>query len=325
LWLNKIIKSETGSIAVLAAVSFVVVAAVCGLVVDLGAVYMRGSQLQNAADASVYAAVYDLPIATSDSDAITLVKSKASTYVQRNGIDAECIESVTLGDVINGQYTTIRTQLSDNVMYGFGPIVGLQGAVVTKAAKIGVRAATSAGKMLPLGTTKDQFEAALIANSAQNIIVKYGEGDGETGFFGALDLDGVQGGGAKDFATWLAFGYDGTLNIGDGLPVETGNMTGPTTSAFETRYNQCTHFSSYGGCNAEHFVESCDRVVVLLIYSMDGVHDIIIEGFVPFVLVGNNGGEITASHINITVNSGNSEALDADNMKYGMFVGRLTE
>lgn len=325
MWLNKIIKSETGSIAVLAAVSFVVVAAVCGLVVDLGAVYMRGSQLQNAADASVYAAVYDLPVATSDSDAIALIKSKVRTYAQRNGIDSECVESITFGDVINGQYTTIRTQLEDNVMYGFGPIVGLKGAVVTKAAKIGVRAATSANNMLPLGTTVEQFEAALADNGAQDVVVKYGAGDAETGFFGALDLDGVQGGGAKDFATWLAFGYDGTLDIGDSLPTENGNMTGPTTSAFETRYNSCTHFATSGGCSEAQFVETCERVVVLIIYSMDGVHDIIIEAFVPFVLVGNSGGEITASHINITVNSGNSEELDADNMKNGMFVGRLIE
>jgi len=325
LKLREIIKSEEGSVAILAAVSFVMVLAVCGLVVDLGAVYMRGSQLQNAVDAAVYAAAYEMPVETGDDSAIAAIESKVDTYVQRNGISSDCIDSVVFGNISNGYYTTIRAELKDDVMYGFGPIVGIKGAQVTKAAKTGLRAATSSRNMLPLGTTVDKFEAALVANDAQNIIIKYGGGDGDTGFFGALDLDGVKGGGAKDFSTWLAYGYDGTLNIGDSLPVETGNMTGPTTSAFETRYNQCTHFASDGGCNAEHFVESCPRVVVLIIYTMDGPHDITIAAFVPFVIVSNSGGEVRASHVTITQNSGESEELTDDNMKYGLFVPRLTE
>ena len=55
--------------------------AVCGLVVDLGAVYMRGSTMQNAADAAVYSAVYELPVQTSDSNKIAVIKSDTATVL----------------------------------------------------------------------------------------------------------------------------------------------------------------------------------------------------------------------------------------------------
>ena len=323
---KKIWKNEKGATAALAAVAFTAIAALSGLVVDLGIVYIEGSSMQNAADAAAYAAAPLLPIYTSDSNETQNAQSVATTYTTRNSIESETIEGIELSDVVNGRYTSLKVTLNDQVPYNFGPIVGLQGADVTKSAKVQLEAATSCSKMVPLGTTKTQFHLAMVANGAQNVIVKYGSGDGETGFFGALDLDGVKGGGAKDFATWLEFGYDGVLNIGDILPVETGNMTGPTTSAFTARYSQCTHFPSQGGCNADHYNPDCARVVYLLIYEMVDIHTVQIYGFVPFVLVGTDGnGEVIASHIDVYVNQGESTELDENNIYYGMYRVRLTE
>lgn len=324
--LKKIFKNEKGSTAIIAAVAFVVVAAVCGLVVDLGTVYIHGSSMQNAADAAVYAIAPNLPLSVTDTDGIQNVQSTAETYLTRNEIDSDCIQGIELSDIVNGKYTSARVVVNDQVFYNFGPIVGVEGADVTKSAKVRLEAATSSTKMVPLGIHADQYSDAIGTNYAQDVVVKYGGGDGDTGFFGAIDLDGVKGGGAKDFASWLAFGYDGTLNIGEVLPVESGNMSGPTETAFTTRYSQCTHFPSQGGCTPEHYEAECPRVIYLIIYTMPSNKEVQIEGFVPFVLGGiNSNGEITASHVDVSVNFGDSEEIDAGNIDYGLFRIRLVE
>ncbi len=324
--ISRLKKNEKGSVAVIAAVAFMSVAAFTGLVIDLGKVYMRGSEMQNAADAAAYSVGPMLPINVTDTATQAAATAQIEEYIVKNGFDASKIQDITFTNTINGRYTAVRVEMQDDVSYSFGPIVGINGARVDKAAMVGLECVTACTDMVPLGTTVDQFNAALAANGAQNVIVKYGEGDGETGFFGALDLDGFQGGGANDFMTWLMYGYGGYIQIGDILPVETGNMDGPTQSAFTIRYNSCTHFPSDGGCTASHYVDSCPRVVYLIIFNMVDSHTIEVAGFAPFVLEGNSGGgEILASHIEININDGEGTTLTSDNIGYGLFKIRLME
>ena len=324
--LSKFIKNEKGSVAVIAAVAFMSVAAFTGMTIDLGQVYMRGSELQNAADAAAYSVGAMLPINVTDTATQASAEAQIESYITKNGFGATDIQDITFTNNINGRYTAVRVAMHDEVSYSFGPIVGVDGASVDKAAMVGLESVTVCTDMVPLGTTKDQFDAALAANGAQHVVVKYGAGDGETGFFGALDLDGFKGGGANDFMTWLQYGYGGYIQEGDILPVETGNMDGPTQSAFTIRYNACTHYPGDGGCNTSHYVDSCPRVVYLIIYNMVDSHTIEVAGFAPFVLEGNSGaGEIIASHIEVSINEGESTALTSDNIGYGLFKISLME
>jgi len=55
------------------------------------------------------------------------------------------------------------------------------------------------------------------------------------GNFGCLDLDGNKGGGANDYLDRIKNGFPGTLNVGDLIYPETGNMAGPTVSGVQYR------------------------------------------------------------------------------------------
>ncbi|MEA4890540.1 MAG: pilus assembly protein TadG-related protein [Clostridiaceae bacterium] len=315
---------EDGSAAVITAIAFTAILALCGLVIDLGAAYYQGSRVQNAADAAAYAASTLLPIDVSDAEALQTVRNTVAEYAQKNGMTAGSVDTVTLEDVVAGHYTSVYVQLHHSVEYYFGKIMGLDSKVVAKSAKVRLEVITSLSKMVPLGIEDSQFKQAMLTNNSQHVIVKYGGGDGTTGFFGALDLDGVKGGGAQDFASWLAFGYNGVLNVNVNLPVETGNMAGPTSCAFLQRYSSCTHYPSQGGCNALYYEQNCSRVVYLIIFTMVDAHTIKIQGFAPFVLEGTNGnGEIVASHVTVHLQQGESQAVTEQNITYGVFRSRL--
>jgi hypothetical protein len=311
---------------IIAAVALVVVVIIAGLVIDLGMVDLKTSELQNAADAAAYAGGYLLPIKTTDAAGITELNNKVTEYIVKNGYSASDISAVQLGDVVSGRYTSLNVVVNDYVSYTFGQTIGLMGKDVSKDAKIRIETVTRCTDMVPLGTSSSSYLAAAAANAAQNIVIKYGSTGGSIGFFGAIDLDGVKGGGAADFESWLTYGYNGYINVGDVLPVESGNMSGATIDGFTSRYESCTHFPSEGGCTAEHYVLDCPRVVILILYEMQGTKAVKVTGFVPFILEGINGnGEIIASHIDVSVYDFDSEAVDEDTIEFGFFTPVMVE
>ena len=324
--LKKLWHHEDGAVAIIAAVAFIFLAAVSGLVVDMGTAYMEASACQNAADAAAYAAGTALPVNVSDDTRVQQVKDMAMNYAQKNGFDSSCVESVELETVVDGKYYGVRVCLTTEVSYGFGPIVGINGTTITKSAKVELEPVTSSTAVVPLGIEKDRLATVISETQGTNVIIKYDGGDGTEGFYGALDLDGVKGGGAQDFASWLAFGYNGTLYIGDVLPIEPGNMADPTIDAFLTRYNQCTHYTSQGGCNAEHFDPDCPRVVILIVYTFVDSKTVKVEGFAPFVLEGVNGnGEIVASMVTFQTQEGETSGVLGGTGDYGIYRARLVE
>ena len=324
--LRKIFKSEDGQTVIVAVVALVVVIAIAGLVVDTGMSHLESSELQNAADAAVYAGGSLLPISIDDTAAITELEAKVTSYVMKNGFSMNDISSITLGDVISDRYTSLDVAVNDYVDYTFGKTVGIEGQAVEKSAKIRIESVTRCTDMVPLGTSASEYLAAAAANEAQNIVIKYDGGDGTIGFFGAIDLDGVKGGGAADFESWLTYGYNGYINVGDVLPVESGNMEGATIDGFTARYDACTHFPDDGGCTTEHYVLDCPRVVILILYEMEGTKAVRVTGFVPFILEGIDGdGDIVASHIDVNLYDFESEEVDEDSIEFGFFTPVMVE
>ncbi len=324
--LKKIFKGESGQTVIIAAVALIVVVVIAGFVIDLGMAHLESSELQNAADSAVYAGGYLLPIAVTDVGVITELNNKVTDYVIKNGYTAEDVNAIELGDVVSGRYTSLKVVVNDYVNYTFGQTVGVEGKEVTKTAKIRIESVTRCTDMVPLGTSSSAYLAAAAANQAQNIVIKYDGGDGTIGFFGAIDLDGVKGGGAADFESWMTYGYNGYINVGDVLPVESGNMSGATVDGFTARYDSCTHFADDGGCTTEHYALDCPRVVILILYEMEGTKAVKVTGFVPFILEGINGnGEIVASHIDVSVYDFDSEEVDEDTIEFGFFTPVMVE
>jgi len=326
LKIKRIGNDERGQTVIVASIALVVILAIAGLVIDLGRAHIQASRLQNAADSAAYAAGVLLPIEVTDEAGIATAKAKAISYIVKNGYDLEDVDDVVLGDVVSGRYTSLRVIVDNYVDYSFAKVIGLEGKEVSKAAKIRIETITSCSDMVPLGTSSSEYLAAVAANEAQNIVIKYDGGDGTIGFFGAIDLDGVKGGGAADFESWLTYGYNGYIDVGDILPVESGNMAGATVDGFTARYDACTHFPDDGGCTAEHYVLDCPRVVILILYEMEGTKAVKVTGFVPFILEGLNGsGEIVASHIDVNADDFDSAEVDDDTIEFGFFTTAMVE
>ena len=319
-------KNEEGAAALITAVIFISLVMITGIVIDMGRLHMETSELQTSADAAAYAAAAVLPVAESDTVKYAEAVSLAETYALKNGHSASHVSSVSLGTSVGGQFTSVSVELESEVDYLFGKVLGLESKVVSKKASAGLQVINKSTQMVPLGITSDNLLNTIAYNGAQNVIIKYGAGDGETGFYGALDLDGVKGGGANDYTQWLNYGYYGYIEVGDMLYTEPGNMDGPTQTAFTDRYNRCTHFSGQGGCTTEHFDTDCPRVIYIIVYDQISKDSVVVRGFAPFILTGLTAdGEIIASLVDVQFRSGQTDVPDATSINYGLYAVKLIE
>ena len=165
--------------------------------------------------------------------------------------------------------------------------MGINEIDFTRSAEACTLPCSSTSDTVPLGVKKTVLENLIASGNTKHVILKYGSktNDLGQGAFGAIDLDGVKGGGANEYSQWLENGYLGEINIGDVLPIEPGNMAGPTYYAISKRYNSCTHFKSQGGCTAEHYISGCPRVMkVNVVEYLNNNKYVKITGFAAFVL-----------------------------------------
>jgi hypothetical protein len=170
----------------------------------------------------------------------------------------------------------------------FAKIFGVDEISFSRSAQSRVVPCAAMSDLVPLSIEAGVLNTMIASGSTQHAILKYGsnEDEVENGAFGAVDLDGVKGGGANDYTSWLANGYQDKLTIGTVLPVEGGNMTGPTVAGITARYNACSHYPSQGGCNISHYDSECPRVmkIPVIVYT-DSQHKYVrVVGFAAFVL-----------------------------------------
>ncbi len=104
--------------------------------------------------------------------------------------------------------------------------------------KLGENPLTSSGDIAPWGvipfSTGDENFGYVIG---QEYIIKQSPYTDplSPGNFGCLDLDGNHGGGANDYEDWIKYGFPGTLDIGNLVFPETGNMAEPTIRGVQYR------------------------------------------------------------------------------------------
>jgi Flp pilus assembly protein TadG len=324
MFLKKLISNEKGQSAVIAGIALFMVIAMSALALDIGFVHIQSSREQTAADAAAIAGCVELPITVGNTLEENKVKSVVRDYAVKNGIPDEDIldKDIVLGDVKSSQYTSVRVEFSSEVGFGFARILGFEKGDVTKAAKAQIKPVSAMNDLVPLGVEESVMNTLNVGNT---LVVKNEGGEGITGFFGAIDLNGSTGGGANDYTSWLSSGYDGIVEKGDILPVENGNMAGPSWKAFCDRC--CTHTPK---CTASSYDPQCSSVVTLIVYKVhetnkennngngnkenkenngaeEKIKSIEVLGFVPFILYeGTKQGEITAMCIQTVIQDGSS-------------------
>ena len=277
--------AEDGATATIVAISLTMMLTFMAFVADLGLAYVKTAQVQTAADAAVMAAGLSLPVACDDTVKQTAMRSTALEYLAKNGIASDGV-SITFTHESGDNYTGIEVTVPASSETGFARIIGVDEITFRRTAEARTVPTASLSDLVPLSVQQETLDALLAAGTTEHIVLKYGKktGDVVQGAFGALDLDGVNGGGANDYCSWLSYGYSGKLSIGDSLPVETGNMSGPTLTGVTQRYNACTHFASDGGCTKDHYVAGCPRVMKVPVVIYTSSKQVRIVGFAAFVL-----------------------------------------
>ena len=329
--LNKIKRSifnEEGATIVIVALSFTFLTIIVALVVDIGIAYYKTAEIENAADASALAAGQQLPVKANDANAVANIKNKAIEYAQKNGIENLQASDIVLTNLVNGYYSQLTVNIPVHIETNFARIIGINSIDITRNAKVKITPIKKLDGVVPLSIDKAGLDYCLANNITTHLPLKFGGGAGTLGSFGGIDIDGVKGGGADDYALWLAYGYTSQLSAGEGMfPVEPGNMAGPTNSALTIRYNSCTHFPGSGGCTADHYVNKCLRVVKVPVIVYDASRkNVSICGFAAFVIEPlTDSGYIYGSFIKMTTQGVPSDTVNfGDALDFGVYTLKLT-
>lgn len=272
----------------------IVVLAMTGLVgvtatvADLGAAYVKTAQTQTAADAAALAAGMKLPLKSTDAAGLAAATATAREYLTKNGVSDAAAATVTFGSLEGGDYHSVYVSQPAVSETAFARIFGVDEISFQREAEARVVPCSAMSDLVPLSIQESVLNEMIAGGTTQHAILKYGmkTDDVSNGSFGAIDLDGVKGGGANDYTNWLANGYQAKLDVGTVLPVESGNMTGPTYSGIVQRYNACTHYISNGGCKAGCYADDCPRVmkVPVIVYTDSSHKYVRVVGFAAFVL-----------------------------------------
>ncbi len=281
-------KQERGDSLLIVALMMTALVGVTATATDLGMAYVKTAQTQTAVDAAALAAGMNLPIDADDTTKKAKTIDIAKEYLAKNGVENTDEAIITFGDYDHGAYYSIDVVQPSVSETAFARIFSIDEITFKREAEAKVVPCAALSDLVPLSIQEHVLEEMIEHDATEHVILKYGENtdEVENGSFGAVDLDGVKGGGANDYTSWLAYGYQDKLVIGTILPIEGGNMTGPTYAGIVERYNACTHFPSSGGCSLSNYSDDCPRVmkVPVIRYTDDSHKYVEVVGFAAFVL-----------------------------------------
>jgi len=253
----------------------VVLLGCASLVTDVGLLYTSRNRLINAADAAALAGAQELP------DKPEMAEAVAREYAKDNGVLEDNVEVEVSAD-----RKSITVKPHQNVRFLFARVLGFtQQEVVAEATALTAPLSGAIG-VVPFSIEEQVLEIG------KQYVLKEGAGgpaiegaDGKmSGWYGALDPDNHQGGGANDYRERIKYGYQMMLRVGDRVLVEEGNMSGPTTEGVQYRIDQCKE-----GCTFEDFDKDCPRVMIVPVVKPVNSKEVEIRGFAVFFLEGVQG------------------------------------
>jgi len=295
--------TERGSVLVIVAAAMAVLIGFAALAVDGGYLYARHTRLQDVDDSMALAAAQQV-VATSGKNEANKRKAafdKAIDYAGKNQLvvgakdDANYTAQLTYGSE-KGQMTVsfpdgvkqvkVDLQLVANLY--FARVLGKDSTPVNASATALIgQAGKQTGGSLPIGiVTDDPLNPDEDYVVGQHYEMTLGPSEGSSGNYGWLDFKP-----SSYFDTYLRYGYDQTLNVGDTVETYTGVDVGLAFHAISDRIGSdtCTFatYKSHANCPRLIYVPIVDR------YGESGRATLTILGFAAFFLedyvhVGNN-------------------------------------
>lgn len=269
--IHQLTEEQRGTALVMIALCLAVLLSSAALVTDVGILYLARAELVNCVDAAALAGGQDLII---DRDT---ARSTASSYaIQNSAISGE--PGVDFDEA--GHEITVTGRRTVNLF--LARVLGQETGKVSASATARIGSITGVSGAAPLSVGNQEFvygERYYLKESPN------GSGDPYhyNGWYRALSLGG---GGADKYLENLKNGYSGTLNVGDVVNTESGNMSGPTKNGINYRLAACLHSPQ---CTFSSFERDCPRVMVVPIvdpYDWDGgqIDRVVIVGFAAFFL-----------------------------------------
>lgn len=293
--------SNSGYSLVFVSITMIFILGMTALVIDIGLTIYEKQKLEDAIDAATLAGMQDI-----DKDDISVINS-AKQYASLNSVDPS-----TLNISISSDRKGISIQSNKIVKYFFARAVGINSAIVNTKSKAKVVPVTSYNGARPFAVINQTLVFG------QQCTLKEDAGNGLAGNYGALALGGN---GASVYKDNLLYGFKTTLNVGDSVYTETGNISGATQQAIESIISLDSS-STY-----TTFQKGSPRFIVIPIVNtldLNGKKPITIVGFAGFFLEGtqNDGGHtsVVGRFIRNDV-SGNGSDTQTD---YGLRTTKLT-
>ncbi len=178
-------------------------------------------------------------------------------------------------------------------------------------AQVIVGPSASAGGLRPFGIDN------LVLIYGEQVVLKEEGGDGETGNFGGVAFDEIFG--ASIFKENILYGYDGTIEIGDIIHTEPGNMASSVSAVKEI-------INSDPGATFDNFSADSPRVwTIPILDDMDvaGREEVVVVGFAAFFIedIEKKAGqaEVTGRFVQYTTNG----ELDEDAPDLGLYAMKL--
>jgi Putative Flp pilus-assembly TadE/G-like len=216
-----------GQIAVALMLVMIPLLGVIGLGTDLGLLFFHWGMVQKAADSAVLAGAGYLPNHSSTA------QTKATGYATQNGLkNSEIISNTVAPDDMSITMTTSRT-----VPYYFLQLVGVSSGTVKPMAKAGIQQDTEGARgLIPVGLPCTATSCNYTVGQEYQLLQAGTNGNGGSwnvgpGNWGRLAL-GAPGG--TQFLNNLINGYQGSINVGDQVNAETGQVNGPTDEGVNT-------------------------------------------------------------------------------------------
>src|SRR5215813_6688711 len=135
---------------------------------------------------------------------------------------------------------SISMVLSRTVPYSFLSVVGVRSGLVKVYAKAGVQGDTEYSRgLIPIGLPCAPGNCTYNAGQLYQLVQAGGSGNGGSwnlgpGNWGRLGLGSH---GASQFLQNMELGYNGSINVGDSVDAEQGQVNGPTDQSVSDRVN----------------------------------------------------------------------------------------
>lgn len=299
------LRSERGSIAVLAALGMAAMLGMAAVALDVAEAYQVEERLQNAAIAGALSGARYLPDDPSSAYAVAL------DIARRNAEGAEVTVELRASRP-GGAADQVVVRAADDARLRFSRVFGMGRLPVAGRAVAQAGSPSGMTGLVPIGVPEQSF------TFGETYTMKYSDTIAP-GNFGLLSFDARGGSAVREY---LEHGYPGEIEVGDEVEVETepGNKVGPVEQGLSPR------IEADPDATCETVQPGSPRILYVPVIEFDGVHgrdEVAVVGFAAFFLQSVSGGQVTGCFLR-TAAPGDWAPLDGD-ADFGVTVVALVE